>query len=820
MFLDRIRIGHRIFAGFMALIVLVLGLSALSSSYLLGFAGQADRIAKSTELVGLANDYALRLERLSNQVLLFAQTIDPQDRAGIATVQDHAVASGQTLIDALRSSGDEQKAAALETLAARYLATLEPLVLRAENLSASADTMLLGAHQMGGSAAELVAFVDAHDPAVAAQFGDRLANGNMAAIVENLEYAIVATPENLDEARAATAGLTGLHDEIRAAMGDISRNDRKLFSYATRDNDLLKQGANQLEGSIIGFRQSMDDFKAAVREVQQIIENIRAEAIAGQNALVTSVHAQSQNTAITNMVVAGIGALVALLLAAAIALSILRPLSRVNHDMKRLGENNTDIDLQDRHRRDEFGAMSRTVAVFRENILKIEAMTEERLEVQRAEEEKRRASLGGMAETIEGETTGLVESVASQVNRMREAVGEVAAAAQRVTGQTETATRAADQSRSHAQSIADAATRLSGAIGSIAARVDRQRTIAHTAVANTEQSAGAVDDLRKVATSIEQMVDLIRGIAGQTNLLALNATIEAARAGEAGKGFAVVAAEVKSLAGQTARATEQITAHVSAMGDVTDRCVAAMENVGVTVRDMMTISEEVAGDVGQQRRETEEISAAIVAASDAARHVSEAIVEVSRDIAATGQLSVDLTVRADDVSANVGELSMSLNRAVRDAAGDRPGNGGEGDDEDKDDPRVMSGKAVRVTFQDRGEMIVASLYDLSVGGLSVRPSQDWACGHKMMVTIAGCPGEYGVEVTSRRGLQSPRMRLKFTDPLEQRGDVIMFIAEMWRAHLSAVTHLTAGDDGRHPLVMGAANDLLQDAPPPALRHSA
>ncbi len=132
----------------------------------------------------------------------------------------------------------------------------------------------------------------------------------------------------------------------------------------------------------------------------------------------------------------------------------------------------------------------------------------------------------------------------------------------------------------------------------------------------------------------------------------------------------MVAAEVKNLAGQTAQATEQITAHVSAMGNVTDRCVRSMEDVGVTVRDMMSISEEVAGDVEHQRRETEEISLAIASASDAALHVSNAIQEVSRDIEVTRKLSVDLTRRADEVDRNVTELSGSLDRAVESAASD------------------------------------------------------------------------------------------------------------------------------------------------------
>ncbi len=670
MFLDRIRIGYRIFAGFLALVIMLIGLSALSSWYLLGFGGHADRIAKSTQLVGLANEYALKLERLSNQVLLFAQTVDPLDREGIAAIRESAEASGAALIGQLRAEGDTEKADALESLNAEYIATLEPLVLRAENLTAASDTMLLGAHQLGKSAGELVDFISKRDPALAEKYADKLGAANLSAIVNNLQYAILRTSESLDTARAQTSALTDLQEEIKGSVDGLKRADKKLFSYAIRDNDLLKQGANQLEGSIAGFRQSMDDFKSAVREVQAITQNIREEAVAGQNMLVEAAHSESESKAITNMVVAGIGALIAFGLAIGIALSILRPLGRVNGDMTRLSENNTDIDLIDFNRGDEFGAMSRTVAIFRENALKIEQMAEERIALQREEEEKRRASLGAMAETIEGETAGLVQSVTHQVTRMRDAVGEVAAAAERVTGQTEMATSAATQSQSHAHSISEAATRLSDAIGSIANRVDRQRAIAQNAVGSTQQSAEAVDDLREVATSIEQIVDLIRGIAGQTNLLALNATIEAARAGEAGKGFAVVAAEVKNLAGQTAQATEQITAHVSAMGNVTDRCVRSMEDVGVTVRDMMSISEEVAGDVEHQRRETEEISLAIASASDAALHVSNAIQEVSRDIEVTRKLSVDLTRRDDEVDRNVTELSGSLDRAVESAASD------------------------------------------------------------------------------------------------------------------------------------------------------
>jgi methyl-accepting chemotaxis protein len=670
MFLDRIRIGSRIFAGFFVLIIMLVGLSALSSTYLLGFGSHADRIAKSTGLVGLANDYALKLERLSNQVLLFAQTVDPQDRDGITTIRETAEQSGATLVEALRQSGDMDRADALESLSSQYISTLEPLVLRAENLSAASETILLGASQMGKSAANLQDFIAKRDPAIAEKYGDKLGTANLSAIVNSLQFPILRTSEALETARAQTSALTDLQEEIKSSFDGLKRNDKKLFSYAIRDNDLLKQGANQLEASISGFRQSMDDFKSAVREVQTITQNIRVEAVANQTALVDAAHAQSEQSALTNIVVAAVGVLVALALALGIAMSILRPLKRVNGDMTRLSENDTHINLVDVTRRDEFGAMARTVAIFRENALKIEQMAEERITLQRIEEEKRRASLGAMAETIEGETTGLVKSVSHQVTRMREAVIEVAAAAERVTTQTETATSAAHDSQSHSNAIGDAASRLTTAIGSIANRVERQREIAQDAVGSTDQSARAVDDLREVATSIEQIVDLIRGIAGQTNMLALNATIEAARAGDAGKGFAVVAAEVKNLAQQTERATEQITEHVNAMGSVTDRCVASMEEVGVTVRSMMSISDEVAGDVEHQRCETEEITGAIALAGDAVRNVGTAIGAVSDDIDVTRKLSLDLNRRADEVERNVTELTASLDRAVASTAGE------------------------------------------------------------------------------------------------------------------------------------------------------
>jgi methyl-accepting chemotaxis protein len=203
--------------------------------------------------------------------------------------------------------------------------------------------------------------------------------------------------------------------------------------------------------------------------------------------------------------------------------------------------------------------------------------------------------------------------------------------------QVKSVATASDEASSNVQTVAAASEELSASIAEISRQVSHAATIAGRAVDETKQTDGTVQGLAEAATRIGEVVKMINDIAGQTNLLALNATIEAARAGEAGKGFAVVASEVKSLANQTAKATEDISAQINAIQSVTKDAVDAIKRIGGTIGEVSSVATSIASAVEEQGAATQEITRNTQQAAQRTKDVSNHIEGVTAGANATGQ---------------------------------------------------------------------------------------------------------------------------------------------------------------------------------------
>lgn len=327
---------------------------------------------------------------------------------------------------------------------------------------------------------------------------------------------------------------------------------------------------------------------------------------------------------------------------------ITAPLDKMTRVMQRLAEGDTALEVPSLNRRDEIGAMARAVSVFKTNAMDRFRLESEQVTIKQQAEADRRQSLGKLGDVIEGAVNGIVQTVSGASQELERTAISMTSGAQKMDGQVALISNASEQASVNVQTVATAAEQLSCSIEEISRQTAQSAEVAGQAVSQTNQTNTSVQSLVATARKIGDVVKLIHDIAGQTNLLALNATIEAARAGEAGKGFAVVAAEVKSLATQTANATEEITTQVSAIQAATDEAVRSISAISQTIGQINNITTGIAAAIEEQSAATREISRNVQAAADSTRTVS------------TNITGIEAAVRDNNAAAGVVRDASSL----------------------------------------------------------------------------------------------------------------------------------------------------------------
>ncbi|TNC11771.1 HAMP domain-containing protein [Methylobacterium terricola] len=437
------------------------------------------------------------------------------------------------------------------------------------------------------------------------------------------------------------AGLDGLTAKLDAV--------RKL-AVAEKNADALQL-----------FRRTVDPIlPELLRESNQIAVDIEAYVATSSDDLTDQTNATRHQL----LALSALGMILGLLAVGLVTvLGVTRPIGRLVSVLQRMARGEIEAEIPEARRGDEIGAIGRAVDAIKAMVAQKAA---EQAEIKRiadaAADEERRRTMLALADGFERAVGGIVGGVSASATELQATAGQMTATATETAAQSATVAAAAEQAASNVGTVAAAAEELGASVQEIGRQIDGSARLAQAAVAEADQTGARVRELSRIVGTIGDVAGLISSIASQTNLLALNATIEAARAGAAGRGFAVVAAEVKELAAQTARATEEIGQQIAAVQGATGETVSAIAAITARIREIDAVTVAIAAAVEEQGVATQEIVRNVSQAATGTGEVTGTIVGVAGAAEETGAAATHVLASATELSRQSEHLGAEVAR--------------------------------------------------------------------------------------------------------------------------------------------------------------
>jgi methyl-accepting chemotaxis protein len=438
----------------------------------------------------------------------------------------------------------------------------------------------------------------------------------------------------------AAAVLRGPVNELL----QYGRGDQNLFDVRQRELEIIAAG----EADLAANSKLANALEQEVAKLVEFSESAAKTAAANTGTAIAHGRVVLISIALTSVFIAFVIAVFY------VGRSIVRRLTVLGSSMAELAGGNLDASIP-HGGSDEITEMASALVVFRDTGRAAKSADEKAAIERRKMAEQRRADLLSLAQGLESSVKSVVETVSSAATEMQATASAMAATADETSQQATAVSEASALASRNVQTVASAADQLSTSTTEIGQQVLQSAKVASQAVAETERTTATVQGLAAAAQKIGDVVQLINVIASQTNLLALNATIEAARAGEAGKGFAVVASEVKSLANQTAKATDEIAHQIGEIQEATRGAVGAIEDISRTITRVSEIAASVAAAVEEQAATTRDIARNVQQAAAGTETVSSNIAGVTRSADETGRA-------ANMVLTSAGELASQAER--------------------------------------------------------------------------------------------------------------------------------------------------------------
>jgi methyl-accepting chemotaxis protein len=442
-----------------------------------------------------------------------------------------------------------------------------------------------------------------------------------------------------------------INGEIKRLLTESSNEQVSAFWGQTENTFLPALARGDLNGARRAYAELTKNYLAH----RAIIDKIVAATNAENEKTEASAHDTDR---FYSTVVWSVAAVVLALLAGGIAwlaLSVVRAIARMTVSMSQLARHDLGTVIAGAGRHDEIGEMAKAVQVFKDSMIEADRLKAEQEQAQRIAV-KRSQLVDHLTRDFDQKVQGVVHAVASRATQMQASAQSMSATAEQTTKQASAVAAASEESAANVQTVASAAEELSASIAEISRQVSHSNQIAAAAVGEAAKANEMVQGLLNASQKIGEIVALINDIADQTNLLALNATIEAARAGEAGKGFAVVAAEVKNLATQTSKATEEIGTQITSVQGATQNAVNAISSIGKTIAEIDHIAATIAAAVEEQGAATQEIARNVEEAARGTQDVSSNIGGVTAAANSTGAVAGDVLASATSLTTQSDEL--------------------------------------------------------------------------------------------------------------------------------------------------------------------
>lgn len=507
---------------------------------------------------------------------------------------------------------------------------------------------------------------------------DDIGNNASESEAQAIEFGTKQVNAQFQTASAAASNFVLNSDQAvgASAMARLKFVDNSLGAVYSMDDKVIA-GLKEAKAFLGAYRDALDKLIAKAKLVDELVTEMSGSAgaiLQGATAMKADLVAEQQRLDSESEVTIGQteqlvlmlaigGTLLGAVLAVLLGTGISRPMIAMCKAMRELASGNFDVVLPGLGRKDEIGEMAGAVEEFKVQAVAKAERDAAASEVQNREQAaSRRAELIRFADDFESAVGAIVSNVSASAVQLETAASTLTRTAETTQSLSSQVAGVSEQASSNMQSVATATEELSASVEEIGRQVRDSSRIAEAAVVQARETDGRIGKLSHAAQQIGEVVKLITAIAEQTNLLALNATIEAARAGEAGRGFAVVASEVKSLASQTAKATDEISSHITGMQGATAESVAAIKEIGATIGQISSISTSIASAVEQQGAATQEIARSVQTVAQGTQTAATDIGEVNRGAAETGSASAEVLHSAKTLSSESTRLRAELDR--------------------------------------------------------------------------------------------------------------------------------------------------------------